>query len=107
MAVHSRSPKVQFSPPRYQSNSKQIEFPKCLSSFDDCSLFRYQRPTHPGSVEWDFSDGGSSSSEESSFPVRERKPSSKEIEITLSHAKVWEQGSTVDGRSLEKLYGTK
>ena len=69
---------------------------------------RYQRPTHlqPGSVEWDFSDGGSSSSDEATINIRERKPSSKEVEITLSHGKVWEQGSTVDGRSLEKLYSS-
>lgn len=107
MAVNGRSPRVQFSPTRQQSKHKQIDIVKLFSLFDLCILCRYQKQTHPGSVEWDFSDGGSSSSEETSFRMRERKPSDKEVEITLSHAKIWEQGSTVDGKLLERLYNSK
>ena len=65
-------------------------------------LFRSQRTN--GSVEWDFSDGDSSDSDE---VLRERKSSAKEVEYTLSHGTVWEQGTTVDGRSFEKLYNAK
>ena len=58
------------------------------------------------SLEWDFSDADSVHSvlSEELAEISDRKRKESKVEVTLSQGRVWDEGATLDGRTLEKFY---